>query len=213
MTNQTIMQYTKREELLNVITHAPGILMGLLFTIALVIKYSVSGNLAQLISFLVYGTSFIALFMASSLYHKSTNLKRKAILKKIDHSCIYIFMAGCYTPFIINNMVVSWKYWFLLLVWSIATTGVIFKCISKFKNIYFSVFLYLAFAYMCFLAKKDLLDVLPSQAFELLALGGFFYTLGAVFYVAKKMRYHHAIWHVFVLVGAGLHFLAIYKSA
>jgi hemolysin III len=206
------MQYTKTEELLNVLTHAPGVIMGLLFTFALMIKYTVTGDIGQLVSFIVYGSSFTILFMSSSLYHKSTNIKRKSLLRKIDHSCIYLFMAGCYTPFIVNNMVVSWKYWFLFLVWSIAIIGVILKCVSKFKNLYFSVFLYLTFAYMCFLAKKDLLDILPTHAFELLVLGGVFYTIGAGFYVAKKMRYHHAIWHVFVLIGAGLHFLAIYKS-
>lgn len=205
-------QYTQREEFLNVLTHAPGILMGILFTFALLLKYSMTQDVGQLISFSVYGISFTILFIASSLYHKAVNERKKALLKKIDHSCIYLFMAGCYTPFIINNMVVSWKYWFLAFVWSIATTGVILKFTSKFKNLYFSVFLYLAFAYMCLLAKKDLLDVLTPVAFQLLVLGGVFYTIGALFYVAKKMRYHHAIWHVFVLIGAALHFLAIYKS-
>ena len=209
---KSIYQYTSREESLNVITHLPGVFLGILFTILLVFK---SGNVTldiRLISLIIYGITFTALFIASSLYHKEDNIIKKRKLKTLDHSCIYLFMAGCYTPFVVNNMVVTWKYYFLAFVWLIAGSGVVYKCLNKYKNLYFSVGLYVLFAYMCLLAKKDLLDMLPNESFELLLAGGFFYTTGALIYMAKKIPYHHAVWHIFALLGATLHFFAIYKA-
>lgn len=205
-------QYTQFEEKIHTLTHIPGIILGLVILIFFIIKSSLSVSAFSFIGEFIYGFSFFILFCASSAYHYSTDLQKKLLLKKIDHSCIFLFMAGCYTPFILNNMTVDWKYFFLAFVWMIAIAGVFYKFKLKQKNIFFSVSLYMIFAYMCFLAKKDLLDMIPAQAFKNLLIGGIFYTIGAFFYVLKKVKYHHAIWHILVIIGAAFHFMAVYQS-
>lgn len=201
---------SKKEELVNVITHAPGVAFGIISIFILLNKDHQLVNPWIISSYLIYGISFISVFMASSFYHQTPPGPKKQILKKIDHATIYFFMGGCYTPFIIINMEPEYRYWFLGLVWAIVVTGVVYKFLSKFKNNYFSVCLYLSFSFMCFIAKEPLLDKMPRVAFWLLAYGGIAYVTGVVFYLYNKLPYNHGIWHIFVLIGASCHFAAIY---
>jgi hemolysin III len=200
----------KKEEFVNVVTHAPGVVFGVIAILVLLTKEHQSFSPEIIFSYLIYGVSFISVFMASSLYHKTSPGPKKQILKKIDHATIYFFMGGCYTPFIMINMDPTYRYWFLGLVWTIVITGVAFKFLSKYKNNYFSVGLYLSFAFMCFIAKGPLLDRMPSTSFWLLAYGGIAYVSGTFFYLYNKLPYNHGIWHIFVLIGAACHFAAIY---
>lgn len=203
---------TPREEIVNTLTHFPGIIFGFLALGALTYKFLENGVVGHLLSYITYSISFILLFSASTIYHHVENGTKKLLFRKIDHSCIYIFMAGCYTPFIVINMASEHKYYFLILVWAIALLGVIQKFKMKFNNAILTVIPYLVFAYLCLLAKKQLIDVLPDLSFKLLLAGGIAYTTGVLFYVSKKIPYGHSIWHLFVLLGAVLHFGAIYTS-
>jgi hemolysin III len=210
MTSITVQKF-KDEEFVNVITHAPGILMGLIFSVILLAKFP-TVDLNSLIGYFIYGLSFIFIYTASTIYHNTKCSDKKQFFKKVDHACIYIFMAGCYTPFVLINMNEGSKYWFLGLVWAIAVLGVIYKFLSKYKSSAFSLVLYFSFSYMCFLAKADLLDNIPQISFDFLVYGGVFYTIGAVFYSMRRLPYHHAIWHVLVLFGSASHFYAIYST-
>jgi hemolysin III len=202
----------QKEEFINVITHAPGVIFGVIAVFILLLKQNQSFGPGVIFGYVIYGVSFVSVFMASSLYHKAAPGKTKSIFKKIDHASIYFFMGGCYTPFIMINMDPNYRFWFLGLVWFIVLTGVAFKFLSKYKNNYFSVGLYLSFAFMCFIAKGPLLDRLPSISFDLLAYGGVAYVTGVFFYLYEKMPYNHGIWHIFVLIGAACHFAAIYLT-
>jgi hemolysin III len=210
MTSITVQKF-KDEEFINVITHAPGILIGFIFSAFLLAKYP-DVSASHIIGYSIYGLSFIIIYAASTIYHNAKCSDKKQFLKKVDHACIYIFMAGCYTPFVLINMNEGPKYWFLGLVWLIAIIGVIYKFFSKYKSSAFSLTLYFSFSYMCFLAKAELLDNIPQTSFDFLVYGGIFYTIGAIFYSMRKLPYHHGIWHILVLCGSGSHFYAIYST-
>lgn len=201
--------YCPKEEKFNVITHFPGVLLGLIGLVYLLLKPM---GLLEQVSYTIYGISFITIFMASSIYHKLEPGKAKALFKKIDHAAIYFFMGGCYTPFIIINMHNDYKMIFLFIIWCIVLLGVLQKSFSFIKNKFFSVFLYVSFGFLCFAVKDSLLDQIPSMSFNLLVAGGVCYMLGVVFYLADKIPYNHGIWHVFVLLGAGSHYAAIYTT-
>lgn len=198
------------EERVNVLTHFPGIIMGAAATIMLLLKPELSP--IQILGYLVYGVSFVALFCASSVYHFARPENHKQFFKKVDHAAIYVFMGGCYTPFVLINMQGPFKYPFLALVWTIVCTGVLYKFKSKYKKRGMSLALYLFFGFMCFLVKADFLDQIPAESFRALALGGAFYVTGVFFYVVRRIPYHHGIWHLFVLAGAACHFYAIYHA-
>ena len=204
-------QKLSREEFVNKFTHFPGVLLGILFLVLLLIK-SNTQNTIHSISYAVYAISYILVFGASTIYHAQICDKRKSFFKKIAHASIYIFMAGCYTPLVLINMEESVRYPFLILVWVIATFGVLYKLFSKYKNRVQSTLLYFLFGYMCYLAKGSLLDQLPPASYDLLVYGGIVYSIGAIFYMLKFIPYHHAIWHVFVIGGSSLHFGAIYLT-
>lgn len=201
--------YCPKQEKINVITHFPGIILGLVGLIYLLLKPT---NDLHKISYFVYGVSLVTIFMASSLYHKLKPGKGKELLKKIDHAAIYFFMGGCYTPFIMINMENDYKLIFLFIIWAIVVLGVLQKSFSFIKNKFFSVFLYVSFGFLCFAVKDSLLDQIPQMSFNLLALGGVAYVMGVFFYLMDRIPYNHGIWHIFVLLGAGSHYAAIYTT-
>lgn len=200
-----------KEEFINKITHFPGIVLGILFLILLLCKNG-PHSVAQILSYLIYASSYILVFGASTMYHSQICHIKKGFFKRIDHASIFIFMAGCYTPLVLINMKEEFKYPFLALVWVIAFFGVLYKLLSKYKNRLQSTILYFLFGYMCYFAKDGLLNQLPSHSYELLVYGGIIYSIGAIFYMLKFIPYHHAIWHIFVLGGSSLHFAAIYLT-
>ena len=196
-------------ERLNTLTHVPGIIMGFLVLIVLSLKPAES--FVHQMGYIIYAVTFILLFTASSIYHHTNgHERRKLLLKKIDHAAIYLFMGGCYTPFILVNMIGDYKIPFLILIWAITITGIVTKLFSKFKNPIVSVLLYVFFAFFCFVAKADFLDQIPRDCFMALCIGGGFYMSGIFFYLSEKLPHHHAIWHIFVLLGATSHFYAVY---
>lgn len=201
--------YCPKQEKINVITHFPGVLLGLIGLIYLLLKPI---NSTYKYSYLIYGISLICIFLASSIYHKLEPGSAKALFKKIDHAAIYFFMGGCYTPFIIINMHNDYKLIFLFIIWTLVILGVLQKSFSFIKNKFFSVFLYVSFGFLCFAVKGSLLDQIPSISFNLLVLGGVAYVLGVFFYLMDRIPYNHGIWHIFVLIGAGSHYAAVYTT-
>ena len=202
-----------REEFVNQITHFPGIILGFIFLVALIYKsFLYSEPLINTVSYIIYSFGFMLVYGASTVYHSQVCEKKKAFYKKVDHASIYIFMAGCYTPFVLINMQEDVKYPFFALVWAMAIFGVLYKIYSKYKNRVHSTILYFVFGYMCYLAKDSLLDQLPLESYKLLVYGGLLYSAGAIFYMLKMIPYHHGIWHVFVIAGSTLHFFSVYLT-
>ncbi|RLA65607.1 MAG: hypothetical protein DRQ88_02280 [Epsilonproteobacteria bacterium] len=209
--NQTslIYQYSHTEEFINGFTHLLGIILGFYISFALLSKAITSGQYGHIFSYLIYGASFIALFASSTFYHFTREPKLKMILKKVDHICIYIFIAATYTPIILIKFHSPWNPWLLILVWVLALAGSIYKLSAKNRNVFVSVGTYLAMGYVCMLAINPMLEVLDKTSFYLLLIGGISFSIGVVFYLLKKVPFSHSIWHLFVLAGTIFHYLSI----
>jgi hemolysin III len=152
----------------------------------------------------------VLLFSASMLYHMATAADRRYFYKKLDHTAIYYLIAGTYTPFLSIAIPTPKAQYLLIALWIIALIGTLFKLvfINRFHKI--SLIAYLVMGWLAVLVMDDMQAYLSSQALTFLLIGGLAYTVGALFYALKRVRYTHAIWHVFVLIGAGAHFLSIY---
>lgn len=202
--------YTLGEEIANAVTHGLGAAGAIVALTLMLVKAMPVLSGWQMVGVAVYGGSMIALFLSSTLYHSFTHLPTKAVLKRLDHSTIYLLIAGTYTPLLMIALPDSAMAQMLLIViWALALSGVLFKIffVHKFKRA--SLITYLAMGWLSLLVIFELYKALPGPAFNLLIAGGLSYTLGAAFYAAKQYRYTHAIWHLFVLGGAACHCIAI----
>ncbi len=202
--------YSLLEEVANSISHGLGVLFGVSALTLMLNSAIVLGDSSRIISGSIYGASIILLFLASTLYHAIPNEKAKVWLKLFDHSAIYLLIAGTYTPFLMIALASETGNTMLWVVWLIAATGLLFKFIFLYRFKPLSVVTYLAMGWLSVLIMDDLVTALPEASIDLLMLGGLLFTFGVVFYVAKKIPYNHAIWHLFVLGGAFSHFLSIY---
>lgn len=200
--------YSQKEETLNAISHALGLLLSCL-ALYLLLKNS-HGNLIRIISFTVFASSAILLFLASTIYHSLSHQSTKKLFKLLDHCAIYLLIAGTYTPLLAITLAGPLGYTLLAFIWLFALSGIIFKI--KFGNKYkkTSLATYIGMGFISFGILGELYEALPPQAVGLLALGGLTYCLGVFFYIKKTVPYTHAIWHLFVLGGAACHFLMIY---
>lgn len=203
------ISYDPLEERLNYLSHGLGAVLSVIGAILLIIKGS---DLAwgQWLGLWVYGLSMILLFSASMLYHMSTAADRRYFYKKLDHTAIYYLIAGSYTPFLAIAIPTPKAHYLLIALWIITLLGTVFKLIliNRFQKL--SLIAYLVMGWLAVLVIDDMRTYLSSEALTLLVIGGLAYTIGALFYALKQVRYTHAIWHVFVLIGAGSHFLAVY---
>lgn len=200
--------YSILEEWLNASTHGLGFAAAIVGLVALLVK--AQGLYAQIVV-AIYAISMLMMFLSSTLYHSVSQPKLKLILKVIDHSAIYLLIAGTYTPF----MLISVGGWTgigaSILIWSIAVSGIVFKCCVKGGFQKLSVVLYVVMGWLALFFIYPLYQALPAGGMWLLVLGGLCYTIGVLFYVAKKVQFTHAIWHAFVVAGCMCHFFAIYN--
>jgi len=203
----------KKEEVGNSITHGVGIALSIAGLVLLIIKGARSHNPTKLLSFIVFGITLTLLYTASTLYHslyinvKSEKLKR--ILRLLDHSAIYLLIAGTYTPFALISIGGTLGRNIFILVWVLAIVGIVLKVffVGKYSVLFTTT--YLIMGYLILFAWKTLVRNLPKGALILLVLGGLTYTIGVFFYAFQRYRYNHFIWHFFVLGGSILHYLAV----
>ena len=199
-----MLDHLPLDEKWNVYTHGFGALMSLLGSVLLLNHFNEVDTTTTL-ALLIYGFSMVFLFSASAIYH-GVLPRQQAFWQKIDHIGIYFLIAGTYTPVTLTILKDSSGLYLLAGVWSIALIGTLYKIfmIGRFKN--FSLFLYLAMGWLVIFDIQNVIALFPEEAFIYLALGGFFYTVGTVFYRWERLYFHHVIWHVFVLAGAAAHF-------
>lgn len=207
-----ISEYSLVEEVANSISHCLGVIAGVVGLILMLLKGAEHLSTIQLTGVIIYGSSIIVLFLCSTLYHSVTNSRWKHKLKIADHCAIYCLIAGTYTPLMLISLQGTQSTVFLMGIWSLAIGGILFKTlfIHKFKKL--SLGLYLMMGWLCVTVIGDLTASMTELGFNLLILGGLFYTLGVIFYVGKSIPFNHAIWHLFVLAGAMSHFLCIYLT-
>lgn len=209
---QENMAYDAKEELLNVLTHGVGTIIAVFASIALLYQ-SNHLSISSWMSVWVYCFGLIFVLASSTLYHGSKTIKQRHWYKKLDHTAIYYLIAGTYTPLLYLNIPTAKSHYILIALWTITAIGTIFKIFFAHRFEKLSLAAYLSMGWFAILMFDDMRQYLAPDCLKLLVLGGVAYTVGAIFYALEKIRYTHAIWHVFVLLGAAAHFLAIYLYA
>lgn len=201
--------YSLGEEIANSVTHGIGALLALAGSIVLISSAANYGNSWHIVSSSIFGTTLVLLYLASTLYHSIPVNRVKKVLRLLDHAAIYLLIAGTYTPFLLVNLRGPWGWSLLALVWTVALTGIVLKATSLGHKRGLSLSLYLMLGWIILIAVEPLFDYLDPGGIRLLIAGGLTYTGGILFYLWKRLPYNHAIWHLFVLAGSGLHFFAV----
>lgn len=204
--------YSLREERLNSLTHGIGAAMSLVGTLALVIAASRLGDGWKVLSFSIFGASLILLYSASTLYHASRDPLWRQRWKMLDHCAIFLLIAGTYTPFLLVNLRGGSGWLLFAVVWGLAVAGIALKLIYGHRYRVLRVMVYLFMGWLIVFAGSELTTHISPLGMQLTVGGGIIYTLGVVFYLADRLPYNHAIWHLFVVGGSLCHFYAIYYS-
>lgn len=197
------------EEFANTITHGFGLFLSLAAFAILVVLASSSGDFRYFLSSIIYGSSLVVLYAASTFYHGATDPNLKRRLQIVDHCCIYLLIAGTYTPFTLVLLHDSVGQNLFAAVWTLALVGIVLKIFFGRRFPVASVLSYLLLGWIGVFAVQPLLAALGFVPVALLVGGGVVYSLGVIFFAWKRLRHHHAIWHLFVLAGSICHFLAI----
>lgn len=201
--------YSVGEEIANSVIHGVGVVLSVVALTLLVVFAVDSGGAWKLAAAIIYGTTLLLEFAASTLYHSFPQPRVKHVFKILDHAGIYLLIAGTYTPFILVTLRQSGLWWMFVLVWAIAVAGIAAEAFWVYRPKWVSAAVYLAMGWLIVLAMGPLRANLDTAGVWLLAAGGLAYTLGTIFYVLKRVPYMHAVWHTFVLGGAVCHFLAV----
>ena len=198
----TASQYTVEEERVHAVSHGVGVLLsaaGLAWMLYLSIGTS---DPWRIIASGIYGASLIGLFLASTLYHTFHASRRGHLLKLFDHCAIYLLIAGTYTPFLLVAMRTETGWWLFGAVWSLAAIGILTKLWFRHRYPWLSLTGYLVMGWLILIALPEVAEAVGAEAMIWLFAGGVSYTAGALFYMAKRLPFNHAIWHLFVLTGA-----------
>ncbi|MEJ8302508.1 PAQR family membrane homeostasis protein TrhA [Saccharibacillus sacchari] len=201
--------YSRREEVANAVTHGIGAALSVAALVLLIVFASLKGNAWHVVSFTVYGVTMLLLYMSSTLVHSFRAGKVKDFFEFMDHSSIYLFIAGTYTPFMLTAIRGPLGWTLFGIVWAIAIGGVAFKAFFVKKFLFMSTLFYLLMGWLIVLAWGALTQAIPAEGIHLLVAGGLMYTVGTIFYVWRGFPHHHAVWHLFVLAGSILHFFCI----
>ena len=202
-------EYSVVEEVLHALTHGAGVLLsiaGLSWMLYLSIGV---GDPWRIVTSAVYGTTLITLFLASTVYHALYASRHRRIFKLLDHCAIYLLIAGTYTPFTLVAMRSGTGWWLFGTIWALATAGIIKKLWFGHRFPKLSLAMYLGMGWLAVIAAPEMAAAIGPNGMAWVVAGGICYSVGAVFYVAEKMPFNHAVWHLWVLGGGVCHFLAV----
>ena len=203
-------QYSKSEEKLNVLTHAFGLLLSIIGLPFLVVKSFHYDGFWKPMSIIIYGASLLILYAASTFYHASKDPKLRRKLNIFDHAAIYVLIAGTYTPYTLITLEGTLGWFIFGFTWVFALIGIVLKLFYTGRFDKLSTMMYVLMGWQIILVIKPLIDSFSLEGIKLLFVGGVFYTIGALLYSIKKVKYNHAIFHVFVVLGSLCHFFSIY---
>ena len=205
-----IKHYSPIEETTNIVSHAIGFLLSIVALVLLVTHANKYGNIVHIVSFAIFGASLIILYGASTFYHSTKKPELRNRLRVFDHASIYVLIAGSYTPFtlVTLNGPLGWS--ILGIAWGMALTGIILKLFLTGKYKLISTLMYVFMGWIIIFAIKPLINNLSSGGLLWLVAGGMSYTIGAIIYSIKKIKFNHAIFHLFVLAGSACHFVSVF---
>lgn len=208
--------YKLDEEIANAITHGIGVFLSIAALVILIVKavnFAPAGETVYyVVSFCVFGFSMIFLYLMSTLYHSLLTTRAYPVFERLDHSAIYVLIAGTYTAYCLTALRGSVGWWMFGLIWGLATIGISLYAVFGSKLRVVSLFTYIAMGWIIVFAANPLKSVISNQSWTLLIAGGVVYTGGAIVYALKKVRWTHPIWHLFVLGGTTLHFFSVLHS-
>jgi hemolysin III len=202
-------QRIRIEELVNSLTHGTGAVLSAAGLIVLVVLAYLHGTILHIVSCSIYGMTLVLLYTASTLYHSVRSPRLKHAFKIVDHSCIYLLIAGTYTPFTLVTLQGSWGWTLFGLIWVLAAAGIVFQIFFVYRFKILATVAYVLMGWVAVVAIKPLLEALPAGGFAWILAGGLVYTVGALVYLIKRLPYNHAIWHLFVLGGSTCHYVAV----
>jgi hemolysin III len=198
-----------REEFANTWTHGIGIPFSVVGFSILLFAGVLYGSFWHIASFLIYGTSLVLVYLCSTLYHVFSQPEVKRLLRTLDHICIYLLIAGTYTPFALVNFRADIGWSLFCVVWGLALAGVVFKFFCTHRFTFLSTAVYLGMGWMSVLLIDSILAHIPFGGIMWLMTGGLAYTFGVIFFAWERLPYNHAIWHLFVLFGSFCHYVAV----
>jgi hemolysin III len=201
------------EVLVNGVSHGLGAALSIAGMVLLIIRAVKYGDVWHIVSFSIFGSTLIILYLASTLYHSllvKPNIRK--YFRILDHSAIYLLIAGTYTPFMLVNLRGPWGWTILSVIWALALLGITGKFFFLMRCNKLSTVLYVIMGWLCVIAGKELIANVPRLSLMLLAAGGLAYTLGLIFYGWRKLPYHHAVWHLFVLSGSIFHYFSVFYT-
>jgi hemolysin III len=200
------------EEIFNSITHGIGTLLSIAALVLLVVFAVIKGNVWHVVSFSIFGSTLVLLYLSSTLYHSFTKEKIKNLFARFDHAAIFLLIAGTYTPFVLTVLRGALGWTLFGVIWGLAITGVVIRSIylTRFRKL--MVGIYLAMGWMFVFAIVPIINNLPGTSLVFLFVGGACYSLGVIFYSWRKLKYGHGIWHLFVLAGSIMHFFSVLYS-
>lgn len=197
------------DELANAITHGLGLALALAGVPVLIVLAALHGTVWHVVGVSIYGATLIALYAASTVYHSIRTAGDKRLLRILDHSAIYLLIAGTYTPFTLVNLRGPWGWTLLGLVWTMAAIGIAWKLFHVHRFPVVSTLIYVAMGWLVLIAAKPLVRAVPPSGLAWLFAGGVAYTAGIVFFGWQRYRFNHAVWHVFVMAGSICHYVAV----
>lgn len=201
--------YTFGEELIHSLTHGVGAALSAVALVVLVVLAVTRGTTWHIVSFSIYGASMLSVYLASTLYHGVQKPKLRPILRKVDHACIYLLIAGTYTPFVLISLRSTLGLTLLTIVWAMAVFGIVYKIFFIDRFVVLTTLAYVVMGWMSVVAWREMVANIPSPGLWFLMAGGVLYTIGVVFYALTKIRYTHAVWHFFILAACACHFVAV----
>ncbi len=201
--------YSVAEEVAHAVTHGLAAVASIVALVVMVAMATLHGSILHVVAVSIYGGSLILLYTSSTLYHAIPIESARRVLHTMDHAAIYVLIAGSYTPFALISLEGATGWWLFGIIWALAAAGVVFKLFFTGRFDKASVALYLAMGWLVVLFGEEVLEALPRGGLILLAAGGLSYSIGAIFYLWRSLRFNHTIWHVFVVGGSVLQFLAV----
>jgi hemolysin III len=205
-----IKYYSPIEEKINIISHAFGFISSIVAMILLVTHANLHGDVRHIVSFSIFGASLIILYAVSTFYHSAQKAESRIRLRVVDHASIYILIAGTYTPFTLVTLHGKIGWVIFGISWGLAITGMILKLFFTGKYNLISSIMYVLIGWIIVFALKPLINNLPLEGLLWLFAGGISYTIGAILYSIKKIKFNHAIFHMFVLFGSFCHFMTVF---
>ncbi len=200
---------TAGEEIANTISHGIGLALAIAATPILILAAARAGSVWNMVGVSVFASAMLCLYFASTLYHALRHDKAKRFFRVLDHGAIFILIAGTYTPFTLGVMRGPWGWTLLGLIWAMAIAGLTLKAVAGTRYRWLSMVLYLSMGWLVVIAAKPVLLRVPLPGILWLLAGGVAYTAGVGFFSAHRLRYHHFVWHLFVVAGTTCHFFAV----